>query len=397
MKKKSSVPEMDWTSHTMERIPESGTLKMFDLAKKLEKQGKKIYHFEVGQPDFPTPKNIVDAGITALKKGLTQYTPARGIPQLLDAIEGRYKSRGIDFDGTKNVIVTPGAKMALFQGFLGTLDAGDDVLVLSPAWPTYRVMIRTVNAKPVDVHTNSDYALDDELLKSCISRTVSALVVNSPNNPTGGVLNKEQLKLIHDLAVDHDFVVFSDEIYEELVYDGFKQTSMLEIDSSMHNTLVINGLSKSYSMTGWRLGFAIGNQETITNMARIQQNTTSCATSFVQYAGVEALTGDQSSIHKMTSEYQKRRDEIIRRFNNIEGVSCLNAMGAFYVFPDISKYGLSSTTLAELILKKVGICCTPGVAFGQKYDNHLRFSYATSIDEIQEGMEKLTEFLPTLL
>ena len=388
---------MDWTSHTMERIPESGTLKMFDLAKSLERQGKKVYHFEVGQPDFPTPNNIVEAGITALKKGLTRYTPARGIPQLLDAIEGTYKSRGIDFDGTKNVIVTPGAKMALFQGFLSTLDAGDDVLLLSPAWPTYRVMIRTVNAKPVDVHTNGDYTLNDELLKDCISRTVSALVINSPNNPTGGVLNKEQLKLIHDLSVDRDFVVFSDEIYEELVYDGFRQTSMLEIDKSMDHTLVINGLSKTYAMTGWRLGYAIGNEETISNMTRIQQNTTSCATSFVQYAGVEALTGDQSSIHRMTSEYQKRRDEIIRLFNDIEGVSCLNAMGAFYVFPDITKYGLSSTTLAELILKKVGICCTPGIAFGQRYDNHLRFSYATSLEEIQEGMEKLAEFLPTLL
>ena len=396
-KKEPGVPKMDWTSHTMERIPMSGTLKMFDLAKKLEREGKKIYHFEVGQPDFPTPENIVNAGITALKKGLTQYTPARGIPQLLDAIEGHYKSRSIDFDGAKNVIVTPGAKMALFQGFLSTLDAGDDVLLLSPAWPTYRVMIRTINAKPVDVHTNGDYTLNEELLKSSISRTVTALVINSPNNPTGGVLGKEQLKLIHDLAVDNDFVVFSDEIYEELVYDGFKQTSMLEIDPSMDHTLLISGFSKTYAMTGWRLGYAIGNEETITNMVRIQQNTVSCATSFVQYAGVEALTGDQSSILDMTSEYQRRRDEIIQMFNSIEGVSCLNAMGAFYVFPDISNYGLSSTTLAELILKKEGVCCTPGVSFGQRYDNHLRFSYATSIEDIREGIGRLSEFLPTLL
>lgn len=388
---------MDWTSHTMERIPESDTLKMFELSRSLERQGKKVYHFEVGQPDFPTPQNIVDAGITALKKGLTRYTPARGIPQLLDAIEGYYKSRGIDFDGEKNVIVTPGAKMALFQGFLSTIDAGDDVLLLSPAWPTYRVMVRIVNAKPEDVHTNGDYALNEELLKESISRTVSAVIINSPNNPTGGVLDREAMKLLHDLAVDHDFVIFSDEIYSDLVYDGFKQSSMLEVDPTMENTLVINGFSKSYAMTGWRLGYAIGNEETIANMARIQQNTTSCATSFVQYAGVEALTGDQSSIMKMTSEYQKRRDEIIRLFNAIEGVSCLNAMGAFYVFPDITSYGLSSTTLAELILKKVGICSTPGIAFGQKYDNHLRFSYATSIADIREGMTKLAEFLPTLL
>jgi len=388
---------MDWTSHTMERIPESDTLKMFDLAKRLESEGKKIYHFEVGQPDFPTPKNVVNAGIDALKKGLTKYTPARGIPQLLDAIQGYYKSRGIAIDGRKNVIVTPGAKMALFQGFLSTIDAGDDVLLLSPAWPTYRVMIRSVNAKPVDVCTGSNYTLDEEALKHAISRTVSALIINTPNNPTGGVLTKENMKLIYDLAMDHDFVVFSDEIYETLVYDGFKQTSMLEVDPAMERTLVINGMSKSYSMTGWRLGYAIGNEETISNMTRIQQNTTSCATSFVQYAGVEALNGDQASIDVMVREYHTRRDEITRLFNEIEGVSCVSPKGAFYVFPDFKKYGVSSTTLAELILKKTGVCCTPGIAFGAKYDSHLRFSYPISLSEIREGMNKLAQFLPTLI
>ena len=388
---------MDWTSHTMERIPESDTLKMFDLAKRLESEGKKIYHFEVGQPDFPTPKNVVNAGIDALKKGFTKYTPARGIPQLLDAIQAYYKSRGITINGRKNVIATPGAKMALFQGFLSTIDAGDDVLLLSPAWPTYRVMIRTVNAKPVDVCTAPNYTLNEEALKHAISRTVSALVINTPNNPTGGVLTKENLKLIYDLAMDHDFVVFSDEIYETLVYDGFKQTSMLEVDPTMERTLVINGMSKSYSMTGWRLGYAIGNEETISNMARIQQNTTSCATSFVQYAGVEALNGDQASIDVMVKEYHARRDEITRLFNEIEGVSCVRPMGAFYVFPDFVKYGVSSTTLAELILKKTGVCCTPGLAFGAKYDSHLRFSYPVSMAEIREGMAKLAQFLPTLI
>ena len=380
----------------MERIPESGTLKMFDLAKSLEKNGKKIYHFEVGQPDFPTPENVVNAGIEALKKGLTRYTPARGIPPLLDAIEGSYKARGIDFDGSKNVIATPGAKMALFAGFMATIDAGDDVLLLAPAWPTYRVMIRSLNAKPVDVHTNGTYEIDEEILKHKISRTVSALVINTPNNPTGGVLSKENMKLIYDLAEDHDFVVFSDEIYETLVYDGFKQTSMLEIDTTMERTLVINGFSKSYAMTGWRLGYAIGNDETISNMARIQQNTTSCAASFTQYAGAKALTGDQSSIDRMIEEYQKRRDVITRLFNEIEGIACLNPKGAFYVFPNFGEYGLSSATLAELFLIKTGICTTPGGVFGEKYDSYLRFSYSASLEDIEEGIAVLAEFLPTI-
>jgi len=387
---------MDWTSHTMERIPESGTLKMFDLANRLEKEGKKIYHFEVGQPDFPTPDNVIDAGIEALKQGFTRYTPARGIPPLLDAIEGSYKMRGIDFDGSKNVIVTPGAKMALFAGFMSTIDAGDDVLLLAPAWPTYRVMIRALNAKPNDVPTNGNYEIDEEVLKHKISRTVSALVINTPNNPTGGVLSTENMKLIFDLAEDNDFVVFSDEIYETLVYDGFKQTSMLEIDPAMEHTLVINGFSKSYAMTGWRLGYAIGNEEIISNMARIQQNTTSCAASFTQYAGAKALTGDQSSIERMVNAYQKRRDVITKLFNLIEGIDCLNPKGAFYVFPNFAEYGLSSATLAELFLKKIGICSSPGGVFGNKYDSYLRFSYSTSLEDIEEGMKLLAEFLPTI-
>ena len=381
----------------MERIPASGTLKMFELAKRLESEGKRIYHFEVGQPDFPTPENIVNAGIEALKHGFTRYTPSRGIPPLLDGIEKHYTNRGIDIDGQKNVIVTPGAKMALFQGFLSTIDAADDVLLLSPAWPTYRVMIRTVGAKPVDVSTFPGYVLDEEALKNACSKSVTALVINTPNNPTGGVLEKDHLKLIHDLAVDNDFVVFSDEIYEMLVYDGFEQTSMLEIDPNMDHTLVINGFSKTYAMTGWRLGFAIGNEETINNMVRIQQNTTSCATSFVQYAGYEALTGDQSSIKKMTNEYQKRRDTITSIFCNMPGVQCINPKGAFYVFPDFSTYGLSSNTLAELILKKAGITSTPGIIFGKMYDSHLRFSYATELSEITEGLGSLSDFLLTLL
>ncbi len=381
----------------MERIPASGTLKMFELAARLEAEGKRIYHFEVGQPDFPTPDHIVEAGIRALKHGFTRYTPSRGIPPLLDGIEKHYADRGIEIDGSKNVIVTPGAKMALFQGFLSTLDTGDDVLLLSPAWPTYRTLIRTVGAKPTDVKTRPGYIIDEEALKNACSKTVTALVLNTPNNPTGGVLDKDDLKLIHDLAVDHDFVVFSDEIYEYLVYDGFKQASMLEIDPSMHNSMVINGFSKSYAMTGWRLGYAIGNEESISNMVRIQQNTTSCATSFVQYAGTKALNGGQDSIKTMTKEYQKRRDAITNIFCNMPGVQCVSPKGAFYVFPDFSTYNLSSNTLAELILKKVGVTSTPGITFGKNYDNHLRFSYATELSEIKEGLSTLADFLLTLL
>jgi aspartate/methionine/tyrosine aminotransferase len=380
----------------MERIPASGTLKMFELAKKLEAKGRKIYHFEVGEPDFPTPPNVVEAGIKALNEGHTKYVSSRGAPPLLDAIADYYNQRNIKIDSQENVIVTPGAKMALFSGIMAIIDRGDEVLCLSPAWPTYRVMIRMVGAKPVDVPMSLDFQLDEEALKSAMTRTVTALIINSPSNPTGGVLTKEHLKIVYDLACDNDFVVFSDEIYESLVYDGFRQTSMLDVDPDMKRSLIINGFSKSYAMTGWRLGYAIGNSKTISNMIRIQQNTTSCAADFSQLAAVEALKGDQTSIEKMRLAYQKRRDVITQLFCGMDGVSCISPKGAFYVFPDFSEYNLSSTTLAELLLKKIGVVGTPGTAFGNAYDSHLRFSYSASMSDIQEGISKLRDYLPSL-
>jgi len=380
----------------MERIPASGTLKMFELAKKLEAKGRKIYHFEVGEPDFPTPANVVEAGITALNEGHTRYVSSRGSPPLLDAIADYYKQRNNKINAQENIIVTPGAKMSLFNGIVATIDRGDEVLCLSPAWPTYRVMIRMVGAKPVDVPMSQDFQLDEEALKDAMTRTVTALIINSPSNPTGGVLAKEHLKIIYDLACDHDFVVFSDEIYESLVYDGFRQTSMLDVDPDMKRSLIINGFSKSYAMTGWRLGYAIGNSQTISNMIRIQQNTTSCAAGFSQMAAVEALKGDQTSIEKMRLAYQKRRDIMTQLFCDMDGVSCTSPKGAFYVFPDFSEYNLSSTTLAELLLKKIGVVGTPGIAFGNAYDSYLRFSYSASMSDIQEGITKLREYLPSL-
>ncbi|MGM0687584.1 MAG: aminotransferase class I/II-fold pyridoxal phosphate-dependent enzyme, partial [Promethearchaeati archaeon] len=294
-------------------------------------------------------------------------------------------------------VVTPGAKMALFGAILSTIDRGDDVLILAPAWPTYRVLTRTAGGIPIDVSTDSDYRLDRESLKTALNKDVRGLVINSPNNPTGGVINKDDLRFIHDLAIDHDIVVFSDEIYEELVFDGFEQPSMLEIDPALQHTVIINGFSKAYAMTGWRLGYAIGNAVTIDNMVRIQQNTTSCAASFVQYAGVEALEGDQSGIDQMRAEYQKRRDRIIDIFYSMEGVDCVNPAGAFYVFPDFSHYGISSATLAEMLLLKAGVTSVPGTVFGTDYDSNLRFSFATSMDVIEEGLTKVNKYLQTLM
>jgi aspartate aminotransferase len=377
----------------MKHIPPSATLRIFDLAARLEMEGKHIFHFEVGQPDFPTPVNIIEAAIAALRNGKTRYTSSRGIPDLLDAIGQLYIERGIAVSGRRNVIVTPGAKMALFMGFLSTIDRGDDVLILTPAWPTYRVMIRNAGATPIDIPSGSTYTPDEERLKKSISRSCKCIVINSPNNPTGGVLSKESLKLIYDLATDHDFVIFSDEIYERIIYEGFSHTSMIEMDPALERTLVISGFSKAYSMTGWRLGYAIANEETIDNMVRIQQNTTSCASSFVQYAGVEALTGKQNSVIEMREAYQERRNRVVELFNQINGVRCDNPGGAFYVFPDFSSYDINSVTLTEMLLSDVGVTCTPGLAFGEDYDLFLRFSYATDLAIIEEGLSLLKKYM----
>jgi aspartate/methionine/tyrosine aminotransferase len=377
----------------MKHIPPSATLKIFDLAARLEMEGKQIFHFEVGQPDFSTPVNIIESAIKALHDGKTRYTSSRGIPDLLDAIGQLYIERGIAVSGRRNVIVTPGAKMALFMGFLSTIDRGDDVLLLTPAWPTYRVMIRNAGATPIDIPSGSVYSPNEERLKESISRSCKCIVINSPNNPTGGVLSKESLKLIFDLATDHDFVIFSDEIYERLVYEGFAHTSMIELDPALERTLVISGFSKAYSMTGWRLGYAIANEETIDNMVRIQQNTTSCAASFVQHAGVAALTGKQDSVLEMKQAYQERRDRVVELFKQIDGVRCVNPGGAFYVFPDFSYYDIDSVTLAEMLLRDIGVTCTPGLAFGEDFDMYLRFSYATDLAIIEEGLALVKEYL----
>jgi aspartate/methionine/tyrosine aminotransferase len=387
---------MDWTSLHMKHIPSSATLKIFDLATRLELEGKQIFHFEVGQPDFPTPVNVIEAAIDALRNGKTKYTSSRGIPELLDAIGQKYIERGIAVSGRRNVIVTPGAKMALFMGFLSTIDRGDDVLILTPAWPTYRVMVRNAGATPIDISLGPSYIPDAEYLKESISRSRTCIVINTPNNPTGGVLSKESMKLIYDLATDHDFVIFSDEIYESLIYEGFTHTSMIEIDPALEHTLVINGFSKAYSMTGWRLGYAIANEETINNMIRIQQNTTSCATSFVQYAGVEALSGNQAFVSEMRDAYEHRRDRVVELLNEIEGVSCVNPGGAFYAFPDFSSYHVDSVTLAEMLIRDVGVTCTPGIAFGEDYDSFLRFSYATDLAIIEEGLALVKSYIENL-
>ncbi len=383
---------MNWTGKWMGYIPESATLRMFELAKARESTGKRVYHFEVGQPDFPTPRNIVEAARNALELGHTGYTSARGIYELREAISETYLSHG-QVDPKTQIIVTPGAKFALFASILSSIDPLREVLILTPAWPSYLVMVRAARARPVVVPAGDDYHFDEEILKSRLTPKTQGIIINTPNNPTGGILTKEDMKSISDIAEDYNLHVFSDEIYDKLVYTPEPVTSMLDIDPNLEHTVIINGFSKSYSMTGWRLGYALSNPEVISNMVRIQQNTTTCATSFVQYAGIEALRGPQDSIKKMVSEYKRRLDVVYDIVRSIDGVRVTKPKGTFYIFPDFSELGIEDKTFAEELLRETGVCTTPGSAFGVAGQGHLRISFSVSLEELKVGLNVLKTYI----
>ena len=383
---------MNWTGKWMGYIPESATLRMFELAKAREATGKHVYHFEVGQPDFTTPHNIIEAAQNALELGHTGYTSARGIFELREAISDVHLEHGF-VDPKSQIIVTPGAKFALFASILSSIDPLREVLILTPAWPSYKVMVRAARARPVVVPAGDDYHFDEEILKSRITPKTQGIIINTPNNPTGGILNKAAMKAISDIAEDYGLHVFSDEIYDKLVYTDEPIPSMLDIDPTLEHTVIINGFSKAYSMTGWRLGYALSNPEVISNMVRIQQNTTTCATSFVQYAGIEALRGPQESVKKMVKEYKHRLNVVYDIISSIDGVKVTKPKGTFYIFPNFSELGIEDKSFAENLLKETGVCTTPGSAFGDAGMGHLRISYSVSLSELTVGLNILKNYI----
>ncbi|MHA1409665.1 MAG: pyridoxal phosphate-dependent aminotransferase [Candidatus Odinarchaeia archaeon] len=382
----------EFISSRMDKIPPSGTINMFELALSFEKKGEKILHLEVGEPDFDTPENIRDAAKKFLSEGMTHYTSSRGVFELREAISRDLSKRNCDYSPDE-ILVTPGAKHAILASLLVTLNPGDEVIILTPAWPTYQVMVKMADAKPVFVPTSDAYELSTQLLQNAINPKTKMIIINSPNNPTGGVLSNEEMKAIADIAIDKNLLVLSDEIYDQIVYDGFKQTSLPSLDNMKSNSILINGFSKSYAMTGWRLGYVAAEKTLIDYMNRIQQNSTTCATSFAQYAAVEALKTPESVIRKMLRTYDKRRKLIVDLLNEIPGITCELPKGAFYVFPRYD-YDINSKDLAERILKEVKVTTTPGAVF--QSENHLRISYAVSEDVIVEALTLLKKFFNTL-
>ncbi|MFX1521216.1 MAG: pyridoxal phosphate-dependent aminotransferase [Promethearchaeota archaeon] len=380
----------------MKDIPPSGTLKMLAKSKELEQKGKKIIHLEVGQPDFDTPLYIKEAAINALKEGFTKYTSSQGIPELLTAITEVTNKGNISIT-PKNVIVTPGAKHALLLVMLATLNPRDEVIIPTPAWPTYFTTIKMAGGVDVQIPVNTYDMSIIEKLREGVTKKTKMILINSPSNPLGEVMDEKMLDAIYQLAVENDLLILSDEIYQKLVYDlGERAPTILSEDTMCERSIIINGFSKTYSMTGWRLGYAVASPEIVQNMIRIQQNSTTCPTSFVQMAGIAALRGTQEPVKHMVERFNERRKEITRLLHRINGVKCNLPKGAFYVFPDFSKLRIPSETFALNLLETKGVATAPGAVFGEGGEYHLRLSYANSLEEIQRGVRFIKEFVEEL-
>jgi len=374
-------------------IKPSGTISMAEKAREMDRSGRKVYHLEIGEPDFDTPQHIIEAAFEAIRRGSTHYTSSRGIIELREAICEDLERRGVEADPRKEVIVTPGAKHAIYCACLATLDPGDEVLVLAPTWPTHYQCIEIAEARGLEVPCGDDYNLTEEVLKENITRKTKMILVNSPNNPTGGVVGESGLRVIADLALDHNLLVLSDEIYDRIVYDGLVLQSIASFEKLRERTIVINGFSKTYAMTGWRLGYAFADKDIVEAMDRIQQSTTTCPVSFIQKAGVVALRGPQQSVYAMVEEYDRRRRFLVEQINRIPNVQCVMPKGAFYVFPDVSSLKMPSFEVCSRLLQEEGVSSTPGSEFGKSGEGHLRLSYATGLETISGAIRKIKEFI----
>ncbi len=382
----------------MERLGTEGAFEVLMKARELERRGERVIHLEIGEPDFDTPRNVKEAGKRALDEGWTHYTSPAGILELREAIADRIReTRGVEVDPCKEVVVMPGAKPCIFASILALIDPGDEVLIPSPGYPIYESVVRFVGAKPVliPLKEEREFRLDLEELKEKIGDRAKALIINYPNNPTGANLTDEDVRAIAEIANDHDLWVISDEIYSEIVYDGGFRSPISE-PGMRERMILIDGFSKTYSMTGWRLGYAISTPEVVERLIRLQINMTSCPAAFAQVAAIEALRGPQDEVREMVRTYRRRRDLMVSRLNSIPGFRCVIPKGAFYAFPNVKEFGMSSRELMEYLLEKAHVATLNGDAFGLYGEGYLRLSYATSVENIEEGIARIKEAVNSL-
>ncbi len=377
-------------SEKMSRLGTESAFKVLAQAQALEAKGKSVVHLEIGEPDFDTPKHISEAAFSALQKGQTHYVNAQGIIPLRKEIAKLMENTaGVSIDPDR-VIVTPGAKPIMFYSILALLQRGDEAIFPDPGFPIYESMIKFTGAKavPIPLREELDFSLDVKELASLITPRTRMIIINSPQNPTGGILRESDIRAIADLAREHDITIFSDEVYDHIIYDGVP-FSITSLPGMLDRTILLNGFSKTYAMTGWRLGYAVMPKELVEPTVKLIVNSVSCTPAFVQYAGIAALTGPQDSVPAMTAEFKRRRDLIVSGLNSIPGISCLSPKGAFYVFPNIKKLGKSSQEMADYLLNEGGVATLSGAAFGKYGEGYLRLSYATSTENLNKALERI--------
>ena len=374
----------------MSRLGTETAFEVLNRARALEKQGKEIIHLEIGEPDFDTPANVVEAGVDALHKGWTHYGPAAGLPELRQTIAD-YVSRTRKVQvSSEEVVVVPGGKPIIFFTMLALIEAGDEVIYPNPGFPIYESMVNYSIGKaiPIPLREDRDFSVDTKELASLITDRTKLIILNSPHNPTGGVLTKKDILEIAEAIGDRNILILSDEIYSRLIYEG-DHFSIMSVPGFKERTILLDGFSKTYAMTGWRLGYGVMRADLAVNISRLVTNATSCTASFTQIAGIEALRGDQSSVDNMSAEFQRRRDAFVAGLNKIKGFSCRLPKGAFYTFPNITQTGWPSKKLADALLEQAGVACLSGTAFGEYGEGYLRFSVANSLENLNKALARI--------
>ncbi len=384
-------------SKLMQRAGTETAFAVLAKAKKLERQGKSIVHFEIGEPDFDTPENVKQAGIKAIQENFTHYSAAQGVLNLRETIaEYISKTRNIDVS-PEEVVITPGGKDVILFSATAILDEGDEAIYPNPGYPIYESAIKIAGATPIPMPLleENGFAFDRNQFEKLVTSKTRLIIINSPGNPTGGNLSPEDLKFIADIAKKNDIVVMSDEIYSRIIYDG-EFHSIASIPGMKERTVILDGFSKTYAMTGWRLGYAVTNRDIAKQFVKLATNSFSCVATFVQMAGIEALKGPQDSVEMMRKKYEERRDLIINGLNEIPGFSVRMPKGAFYAFVNITGTGKSSQEIADYLLDEAGVATLPGTSFGKYGEGYIRFSYATSLDNIREGLKRVKKAVSNL-
>jgi aspartate/methionine/tyrosine aminotransferase len=374
----------------MSRLGTETAFEVLNKARALERQGKSIIHLEIGEPDFDTPANVVEAAVDALHKGWTHYGPSAGLPELRQTIADYVsRTRGVKVS-VDEVVVVPGGKPIIFFTILALIDEGDEVIYPNPGFPIYESMIHYVGGRAVPIHLREerDFSLDVDELAALITDRTKLIILNSPHNPTGGVIERRGVEQVAKVIGERNILVLSDEIYSRLLFEG-EHFSIMSVPGMQERTILLDGFSKTYAMTGWRMGYGVMRADLAAHIARLMTNSNSCTASFTQMAGIEALRGDQSSVDHMCAEFKRRREVFVAGLNKIKGFSCRMPKGAFYVFPNITKTGWKSKPLADALLDQAGVAALSGTAFGDFGEGYLRFSVANSLENLQQALDRV--------